>query len=44
MAAGKTLAELKESLLLEKYRGWAHYDTLRKDNIESAYLNLKNYP
>jgi glyoxylase-like metal-dependent hydrolase (beta-lactamase superfamily II) len=44
MAAGKTLAELKESLLLEKYRSWAHYDTLRKDNIEAAYLNLKNYP
>jgi hypothetical protein len=44
MAAGKTLAELQESLLLEKYRSWAHYDTLRKDNIEAAYLNLKNYP
>ena len=44
MAAGKSLAEVKESVLLEKYKDWAHYEQLRKDNIEAAYLNLKNYP
>ncbi len=44
MADGKSLAELKETILLEKYRTWAYYDMLRKDNIEAAYLNLKNYP
>ena len=44
MAAGKTLAELQDTLMLAKYASWAHYDTLRRDNIEAAYLNLKNYP
>jgi glyoxylase-like metal-dependent hydrolase (beta-lactamase superfamily II) len=44
MAAGKTLAELQNTLVLEKYASWAHYDTLRRDNIEAAYLNLKNFP
>jgi glyoxylase-like metal-dependent hydrolase (beta-lactamase superfamily II) len=44
MANGKSLAELKESLLLGKYKSWAYYDMLRKDDIEAAYLNLKNYP
>jgi glyoxylase-like metal-dependent hydrolase (beta-lactamase superfamily II) len=44
MAQGKSLAQLKDTLMVEKYRGWAYYDMLRKDDIEAAYLNLKNYP
>ncbi len=44
MAQGKSLAELKKSLLLEKYRDWAYYDMLREVDIEAAYLNLENYP
>jgi glyoxylase-like metal-dependent hydrolase (beta-lactamase superfamily II) len=43
MAEGKSLAELKRTLLLEKYKSWAFYDRLREDNIEAAYLNLKMY-
>lgn len=43
MAEGKSLAELKRTLLLEKYKSWAYYDRLREDNIEAAYLNLKSY-
>jgi glyoxylase-like metal-dependent hydrolase (beta-lactamase superfamily II) len=44
MAAGMSLTEIQASPLLEKYRDWAYYDALRNDNIEAAYLNLKNYP
>ena len=43
MAEGKSLAELKQSIRLEKYKDWAFYDRLREDNIEAAYLNLKTY-
>jgi len=43
MAAGKTLAELKATLHLPKYRGWANYDRLRERNIEAAYMNLLLY-
>ncbi len=43
MAHGKSLAELKKSLLLEKYKDWAYYDMLREVDIEAAYLNLENY-
>jgi hypothetical protein len=44
MAQGKSLVELKETLLLEKYKDWAYYDMLREVDIEAAYLNLENYP
>jgi glyoxylase-like metal-dependent hydrolase (beta-lactamase superfamily II) len=44
MAQGKSLQELKKTLLLEKYRDWAYYDMLREVDIEAAYLNLENYP
>jgi glyoxylase-like metal-dependent hydrolase (beta-lactamase superfamily II) len=44
MAQGKSLAELKKTLLLEKYKDWAYYDMLREVDIEAAYLNLENYP
>jgi glyoxylase-like metal-dependent hydrolase (beta-lactamase superfamily II) len=43
MAQGKSLDELKRTLLLEKYKDWAYYGRLREDNIEAAYFNLKTY-
>ena len=43
MASGKPLEELKRTILLEKYGGWAYYARLREDNIEAAYNNLKIY-
>ena len=43
MAQGKSLAELKRTVLLEKYKDWAYYDMLREVDIEAAYLNLENY-
>ena len=43
MAAGKSLDDLKHTILLEKYSGWAYYQRLREDNIEAAYNNLKIY-
>jgi glyoxylase-like metal-dependent hydrolase (beta-lactamase superfamily II) len=43
MAKGQSLEEIKNTALLEKYRSWAYYDLLREADIESAYLNLKNY-
>jgi glyoxylase-like metal-dependent hydrolase (beta-lactamase superfamily II) len=41
MTSGKSLEEIKKTLLLEKYRTWAYYDMLREADIEAAYLNLK---
>ena len=41
MRAGKSLQELQQTLLLEKYRGWANYERLRAANITAAYHNLK---
>jgi glyoxylase-like metal-dependent hydrolase (beta-lactamase superfamily II) len=43
MAQGKSLAELKKTLVLAKYKGWAYYDMLREVDIEAAYLNLEYY-
>ena len=43
MAEGASLAELKGSIKLEKYRDWANYQRLLPDNIEAAYNNLKLY-
>jgi glyoxylase-like metal-dependent hydrolase (beta-lactamase superfamily II) len=43
MTAGKSLDEIKKTVLLEKYKSWAYYDMLREPDIESAYLNLSNY-
>jgi glyoxylase-like metal-dependent hydrolase (beta-lactamase superfamily II) len=43
MAQGKSLEELKRSVLLEKYKDWANYQRLREDNIEAAYNNLRIY-
>lgn len=43
ISQGKTLDELKRTVLLEKYKDWASYQRLREDNIEAAYNNLKAY-
>jgi glyoxylase-like metal-dependent hydrolase (beta-lactamase superfamily II) len=43
MAQGKSLAELKRTVLLPQYKDWAYYDMLRADDVEAAYLNLKTY-
>lgn len=43
MAAGKSLDELRRTLMLEKYKGWAGYDQRRVMNIEAAYRNLSLY-
>lgn len=43
MAAGRPLAELKETVKLDQYRDWANYERLLPNNIEAAYENLKLY-
>ena len=43
MAAGKPLAELKQSIRLERYKDWANYERLRSYNVEAAYRNLALY-
>jgi glyoxylase-like metal-dependent hydrolase (beta-lactamase superfamily II) len=43
VSQGKSLEELKRTILLEKYKDWAYYARLREDNIEAAYNNLKTY-
>jgi hypothetical protein len=35
-----SLDEMKATLLLEPYKGWAQYERLREKNIEAAYYNL----
>lgn len=44
MAQGKSLAELKQSIKLEKYKDWAYYDQLLPEDVEAAYRNLRTYP
>ena len=43
IAQGKSLDELRQTILLEKYKDWAQYARLRVKNIEAAYENLKLY-
>jgi len=43
MAAGMSLEQMQDTILLEQYADWVNYDRLRRDNIEAAYLNLKLY-
>src|SRR5262249_5767179 len=43
MSRGLSLEQMKQTLLLEPYRDWRHYEQLRVPNIEAAYFNLKNY-
>jgi glyoxylase-like metal-dependent hydrolase (beta-lactamase superfamily II) len=43
LAQGKSLAELQQTLLFEKYRDWNGYAVRRAPTIESAYNNLRMY-
>ncbi len=43
MAQGRTLQELQQTLLFEKYKDWAGYVARRAPTIESAYNNLRLY-
>ena len=43
MSRGLSLEQMKKTLMLEPYKGWRHYDTLREWNIQAAYENLKTY-
>lgn len=43
MAAGHSMEELMQTIRLDKYKGWMHYERLLPDNVEAAYNNLKLY-
>ncbi len=43
MARGESLEQMKRTLMLEPYQGWANYGRLREMNIEAAYRNLSTY-
>jgi glyoxylase-like metal-dependent hydrolase (beta-lactamase superfamily II) len=43
MAQGKSLAELRQTITLDKYRNWAGYAARRAPTIESAFNNLRLY-
>jgi len=43
MSQGKSLAELQQSLLFEKYKDWSGYAARRAPTIDSAYRNLQLY-
>jgi hypothetical protein len=43
MSQGKSLAELQETIMLEKYKSWLGYEERRLLNIEAAYNNLRLY-
>lgn len=43
MSKGLSLAQMKQTILLEPYKDWRYYKELRVPNIEAAYYNLKIY-
>ena len=43
MSQGKALAELQQTILLEKYKDWNGYAVRRAPTIDSAYRNLQLY-
>jgi glyoxylase-like metal-dependent hydrolase (beta-lactamase superfamily II) len=43
MSRGKSLAELQNTITLDKYREWLGYEERRRLNIEAAYNNLRLY-
>jgi len=43
MSKGLSLEQMKQSIRLEPYKDWRHYEQLRVPNIEAAYYNLKTY-
>ena len=43
MAQGKSLPELQQTLMFEKYKDWSGYAVRRAPTIDSAYRNLQLY-
>jgi len=43
IAAGKSVDELKKTITLEKYKGWAGYPDQVPVMVESAYNSLTRY-
>ncbi len=41
IAAGRSLAQMQESIMLESYRDWASFDAWRASNIEGMYNMLR---
>ena len=41
IAAGKSLAQMQESILLEEYRDWSSFEAWRTTNIEGMYRMLR---
>jgi hypothetical protein len=41
--SGRPLADLAETIRLERYKDWANYERLRRMNVEAAYTNLTRY-
>lgn len=42
IAAGQSLEELQQSVLMEDYADWGQYDAWRAGNVEGAYRSLTN--
>jgi glyoxylase-like metal-dependent hydrolase (beta-lactamase superfamily II) len=38
--SGRPLADLNETVTLDRYKGWANYERLRRMTVEAAYVNL----
>lgn len=43
LAEGKTLAELKKTIALDKYTVWPNFASARENHIEAAFINLRDY-
>lgn len=43
IAAGVSMEEMKQTILLEQYKDWLYYDRLREKSVEAAYLNLTRF-
>jgi glyoxylase-like metal-dependent hydrolase (beta-lactamase superfamily II) len=41
--SGRPLEELAKAITLDRYKGWANYERLRRMNVEAAYANLTRY-
>jgi hypothetical protein len=44
IAAGRSLAEIQKSLLLEAYKGFERWDTHREEHIATVYATMKGTP
>lgn len=40
IAAGQTVAQLQETVLMDRYRSWENYDSMRGMNVEGMYRML----